>query len=258
MTRKELLKIAKPIIFCTEMVQAVQKGDKSVTRRVMVPQPPEGYNYFHGQFSLNEQAARRGRYISCLKNKIGKFVFGRGGYLGNFYSQRPRYNVGDIMYVRETWCELWDLDENDQCVEGTGKYYYRADGENPTPYNSFPDADGYNNDRCYPRWKPSIHMPKEAARIFLECTGVKVERVQDITEDQAMLEGVFYERAAEIGREFWVPTYYDPDSGGIPNYKGAFQELWNNINSSRGYGWDVNPWVLAYSFKPVLPDKEGE
>lgn len=129
-----------------------------------------------------------------------------------FYSLYPPYQRGDILNVRETWCyhknakNLW--------------YGYRADGD-------FRDVDL--------KWRPSIHMPKEAARIFLRVIDVRVERLQNITEEQAQKEGC--------------------NSGlltGPCSARGQFEELWNSTikRSDRDvYSWKANPWVWVIEFE---------
>ncbi len=106
----------------------------------------------------------------------------------------------------------------------TPKYAYKADSKR--------DYTGI--------WKPSIHMPKEAARIWLEVTNVRVERVQEITAHECILEGISSEDV----------LYNTPVSGDFAQYTiNQFKNLWNSINAKRGYGWETNPWVWVVSFK---------
>lgn len=119
-------------------------------------------------------------------------------------TRRAPYQTGDILWVRETW-RKW-----------TGGYSYKA------------DAPAW---ACM--WRPSIHMPKAAARIFLLVTDVRVERVQDISGEDCIREGVEIE-ALSVGEAFT---------------RGIFNGIWDSINAKRGYGWDSNPWVWAYTFE---------
>jgi len=101
-------------------------------------------------------------------------------------------------------------------------------------------------------------MPKSAARIFLKVTSVRVERLQDITEDEVFAEGLewFDERCAD---ENWKPSYYDPDSGGTPQMRQGFETLWNSTIKKSDldqYGWDANPWVWVIEFEKC--EKEVE
>lgn len=92
-------------------------------------------------------------------------------------------------------------------------------------------------------------MPKEAARIWLKVTDVRVERLQEITEDGAKAEGINEEWAMS----WWSPTYYDPDSGGYPKYRDTFAfEVWNKTIKKFDidrFGWDANPWVWVIEFE---------
>jgi hypothetical protein len=95
------------------------------------------------------------------------------------------------------------------------------------------------------KFKPSIHMPKWAARIWLEITDIRVERVQDITDSASIKEGIQWDDACpENVSSGWCPCAFDTP-------KESFQYLWNSINESRGVGWDVNPWVWVIEFKVV-------
>lgn len=86
------------------------------------------------------------------------------------------------------------------------------------------------------KWKPSIHMPRWASRINLEITDIRVERLQEINEEDAKHEGVKRINAGDFGMETW---------------SSAFRNLWDSINSKRGYGWDTNPWVWVIEFKRI-------
>lgn len=136
------------------------------------------------------------------------------------------YHPGDVLWVRETWHQNYD-----------GSIAYKA---------SAPPNKG---------WKPSIYMPREAARIFLRVTDVGVERVQDITDADAMAEG--FEGVPcdhPMGRyacEDCMNTgYREPPTVG-------FAELWDRLNAKRGYGWDANPWVWVISFDRIEKPEEG-
>ena len=143
-----------PILFNTEMVRATLDDRKTVTRRVVKPQP---------------------RNIVADEKKREPLSF-----LADLEWVKPPYQPGDILYVRETWAKL-------ETVYGVPYYAYKADDE--TLYHS----SGEN----FEGWHPSIHMPREAARIFLRVTDVRVQKLKDITDADALREG-FYSRASLV------------------------------------------------------------
>ena len=181
------------------MVQAILDGRKTMTRRVVKPQPA-----WIGEPNVpfkTPDADPKG-IIKCP------------------------YQPGDRLWVRETWAGLPQFHNLNSEIE---RYIYKAD-EDATPL----------------KWKPSIHMPKEAARIWLEVTSVRVERLQDITEEDAKAEGIAWERARKINR-------LENSGRIIDSAKAMFMRLWDSINAKRGYGWDINPWVWVIEFKKVSP-----
>jgi len=134
----------------------------------------------------------------------------------------PKYDVGDILYVRETWSRIDDLPYDN--------YVYRTN-YGTTEDDSFPPS--------MFKWRPSIHMPRDAARIFLRVTGVRVERLQDILCGDMKREGCIPETVTGGQYQQWQRDYWIP--------------LWDSINAKRGYGWDTNPWVWVYTFERVEP-----
>ena len=204
-----------PILFNTEMVRAIFDGRKSCTRRIVKHDVEAILNSpYHKEHPEVED-----------EQIISKLCI-------------PPYQPGDILYVRETWCEYGDLNDSDQIIDGTEKYYYRADGENPTPYNYFlVHRNGNDEHRDFPVWHPSIHMPKEAARIWLKVTNVRVERLQEITADGIRNEGLSSAAVhcgdMEIALKEW-------------------ENLWNSTIKKSDldrYGWDASPWVWVIEFE---------
>ena len=201
----------KPILFNTEMVRAILDGRKSCTRRLVKPEP-------QGYFEVNEEPL----YIYDTDGNQGKIT--------------PPYHSDDIIYVRETWHKYTKrVGEGENCH--LAKFYgYRASVANSE------DADE--------PWKPSIHMPKEAARIFLKVTDVRVERLQDITPQQAENEGVgnlFYEDIAYSEKNYGIEV---DEKYGIA--KEQFAWLWDSTIKKSDldrYGWDANPWVWVVEFE---------
>ena len=152
---------------------------------------------------------------------------------GYFMTEPPRvvsrYQTGDILYVRETWLPL----DGGHIIDGR-KYAYRAD--------STADSEQLRTRYGY-KWRPSIHMPKEAARIFLRVQDVHVERVQEITGAECVREGIPKESLKEVGEAFTV---------------GQFADLWDSTvkPSDRAlYGWDANPWVWVIDFERMSRDE---
>ena len=233
-----------PILFNTEMVRSILDGQKTCTRRVVKTQPDEKHT-----FPLGFVAG------SMYAKDLGCFGFGTNENGGSIQFAKPPYQTGDILYVRETWCKYGDLDDNEQVIDGTEKYYYRADGENPTPYNQFL----IQNDICdeyrdFPVWHPSIHMPKEAARIWLRVTDVRVERLQEITKNECIKEGIYPSNCRNCNSTFECDIC--PDEGYDEVDK--FVEVWNNTIKKSDldkYGWDANPWVWAIEFEKTTQPK---
>lgn len=234
MTRSELLEIAKPILFNTEMVRAIQNGDKTVTRRPLKPHnavKAKKCGYEQGSGLWYDDTFNEGDKDTHIKDySVSCCWIGTKIYIQKY----APYKIGDILYVRETWCKYSKLEDDlITPIEGTEKYYYRADGENPTDSNTFlVQKDGYDEYSDYPLWCPSIHMPKEAARIFLRVTDVHIERLQDITEEQARKEGCNDYTSTALG------YFY----------------IWNSTvkkSDLAKYGWDANPWVWVIEFERV-------
>ena len=212
----------RPIIFSTDMVRAILDGRKDQTRRVMKPQPtkiPDDCDQSEAEYWWSSAALR-----SMVR--IG------GWELAPLHTCCPYGQVGDHLWVRET------------------HYKWTGLGNPPTDFIQ---------DRCYSDnyqfeslWSgailvtvPSIFMPRWASRINLEITGIRVERVQEITEDDATAEGSpsFFLTSAIDGKPFdtVIPSFW-------------FETLWDTINAKRGYGWDVNPWVWVIEFKNLQQD----
>lgn len=209
--RKELLLKAKPILFNTEMVTAIQNGWKTVTRRVIKPYEriPKDAVFGYTAFTPEGHISTRGGFTG----KKGEERYGE-----NFI--KMPYLPGDILYVRETWGTY------SVCEGIMPKIYYKADGNTPDKI----------------KWKPSIHMPKEAARIFLRVTDVRVERLQDITAEQIDAEGC---------KEY---AYSTKTGELLPSKPTWFSILWDSTIKKSDldkYRWAVNPWVWVISFERV-------
>lgn len=218
----------KPILFNTEMVQAILDGRKTCTRRVIKPQWEEcpHCKYVHNEYIYDKMAEN----AYCA----------RCGY-PLVPERRAPYQPGDILYVRETWCGWY--------LPLVGMHYcYRAtepDG------NKRPTSPEYDCDVEKISWHPSIHMPKEAARIWLKVTNVRVEWLQDITEDGAEAEGAIDNRGFIHSPE----NEYDR----IYTAREHFIEIWDRAIKKSDldiYGWDANPWVWVIEFERREKPKE--
>ncbi len=192
----------KPMLMNTEMVKAILARRKTVTRRLIKPQP---------------------------KDKLEFIVAGDTKHIGKWFDRKnggywiPPCCCGDVLYVRETWCK-------GSLNGGAEQYFYKADD---------------NDFHC--QWRPSIHMPKEAARIFLRVTDVRVERLQDIRLEGCLAEGVqltFLEERdfAKRGLIAWQ----------------RYSTVWDSTikKSDLGKcGWDANPWVWVIEFERISKEE---
>ena len=160
----------------------------------------------------------------CIKVPIGANA---GGFCPGETTHLvvPRVGAGDRLWVREAFNPHYF---------GVRRPGYRADWNATAAY--------FNNE---PKWKPSIHMPRWASRLTLEVTGVRAERVQEISYDDARAEGI-NGGCGSCGRPEPCGCPYP-----LPDPPRVFRGLWNSINAARGYGWDVNPWVWCVSFRRV-------
>lgn len=139
--------------------------------------------------------------------------------------------------MRETWYNDDYYAGQDIMLSLSGLVYYKATEEFPFLY----------------KWKPSIHMPRWASRITLEVTDVRVERVQDISEQDALAEGVDMETEHGSLCINIEDASYSSNLVYGSAIKTVFRKLWDSINLKRGYGWDINPWVWVVEFKRAMP-----
>lgn len=201
----------KPILFNTEMVRAILEGRKTCTRRVIKGCIPKEATFGYTAFTPKGSISCRGIFETEYGEKFFKLP----------------YESGDILYVRETWMDY------------AGLTMYKA------------DCDIYRLDSLNFagfRWIPSIHMPKEAARIWLKVTNVRVERLQEITNDGCIAEGIYPSPYRKCKGTFGCDTCLDDEYDEIDE----FSKLWNStINKTDidTYGWDANPYVWVVEFE---------
>ena len=217
----------RPIIFNAEMVRAILDGRKTQTRRVMKPQPP-------GE-TTSIYPIKNTAYFDCF----GAMPLNTSEFKGdhNFLATtRCPYGVpGDRLWVRETW------GINHGYRPFLDSVVYRTDGA------GLEDFEGIKN-----RWRPSIHMPRKHSRINLLITGVRVERVQEISEEDARAEGCVESVSDDFCSCHLEASMLEPDHEcDYRTVRRSFAILWDSINEKRGFGWDENPWVWVVEFEAV-------
>lgn len=158
---------------------------------------------------------------------------------GVLWDHCPYGQPGDRLWVRETWAHISRCEHYNHLHDST-EWLYKADGSS-----------------CVSKWTPSIHMPRFASRILLEVTAVRVERLQEISRDDAIQEGIEH-----LHRDVDVPTlnpwrnYLQGQPGEMIQHcscpRRSFQTLWDLINAKRA-PWDSNPWVWVVEFKRITP-----
>lgn len=215
-----------PILFNTEMVRAILDGRKSCTRRLV--------KFFSGE---------NPRWTGYIKDGLMLY----NGKNEPCIRKAP-YQPGDILYVRETWTE--------EC----GKYYYRADydsdyldpcetlsGGYPASCRNHPGCDGCMATSTRIHWHPSIHMPKDAARIWLKVTDVRVERLQEIGAESALAEGAdkYIRTNGELNKSLTITSFIG---------------IWNSTIKKSDldrYGWNANLWVWVIEFERCEKPEES-
>jgi hypothetical protein len=202
-----------PILFSSSMTRAILSGTKSQTRRVV--RVPAGYE-IAGSGQAAGHVPGGAPVILCTRAT---------GAPGDRVVHCPYGEPGHRLWVRETFAPRY--------FEDGGRPGYRADWDG-TAANVAPE----------PRWKPAIHMSRREARLELEVTDVRVERLQDIREEDALAEGVEAAPCCEAGRSNVLPVE-------------AFRCIWNRINGKReGCAWSANPWVWCVSFRLTVPSTD--
>lgn len=210
------------------------EGRKTVTRRIIKNK------YSNANIEWFED--KYGKRLVYMQNDSPKDIIHDNGsrtcYLKSYKEILQPYKVGDILYVRETWCKDGE------------SYFFKADTDMDEAiiYMAINDL----------KWKPSIHMPKEAARIFLKVTNVRVERLQDITEEGAIKEGIraytkdekVYNYALNEEQYPWIVMPREPIT--------PFCKLWNSTikkDQLNKYSWQANPWVWVIEFERIEKGK---
>jgi hypothetical protein len=212
----------KPIPFSTPEVKAILSGAKTKMRRIIKPQP----------------VLDQSKPGLLFWNPKGKLKWGKDLHICGEEELRPPafldhapYKKGNVLYVRETFASYFD--------DGQVKYLYKAD---PMFDSSEPGDIDWD-------WKPSIHMPREAARIFLRVKDVRVERLRDITVQEVCRElGKEYKPSGKMLADFHMHDILFDD----------FKNHWGTMHAKSGYGWDSNPWVWVISFERIDKPELGQ
>nr|DAR19268.1 MAG TPA: ASCH domain protein [Caudoviricetes sp.] len=232
----------KPILFNTEMVRAILDGRKSCTRRICK--------------DANEYTVPDMDFYNADRRTYAVHNFSDKEHTEQLSIAERTCPIcpGDILYVRETWQYLYELDGNEQVIEDTGKYYYAA--TDTIPFDIYVDENGVKHDHA--PWRPSIHMPKEAARIWLKVTDVRVERLQSITVEGAIREGAEGEKCHHTNAGAFGCTDC-MNTGWIEPPQVEFMQIWDSTIKKSDldrYGWDANPYVFVIEFVKI--DKPEE
>ncbi len=214
----------KPILFSAPMVQAILDGRKTQTRRVINPQPTvDGNGLVYGWFwACSEDYFREEAHLS----------------------RRCPVKVGDTLWVRECFYQR-DTDgvgiyaaDNTMFFHYTSLAYRLGCRPKLKPEDCLDPHEDYGF-----RKKPSIHLPRWAARIFLNVTAVRAERIQEISEADCYHEGII--------------RRFDYEGFGIAAIE-DFASLWDSVYDRRGLGWSTNPWVWVYEFKQIEQEKDSK
>ena len=272
----------KPILFNTEMVKAIIEGRKTVTRRKVNPKYSNTHFEWtdgkYGKRFIEKQNEEEG--VTTVHNENGstsqKLLWCR--------EMQAPYRVGDILYVRETYAKIEDfINYADMEISENLKYLYKCDDNGKE--HTFIDIG-------VKKWHPSIHMLKEAARIFLKVTEVRVARLQDITEEQAVKEGIIkmYDNTPDAEYDAWAKRVcqgkkkeewayanylwhgnlgkygsgnklsdaWSFQCSGYDNAIESFSSLWNTtvpLKDWEQHGWNTNPWVWVIKFEKISKEE---
>ena len=232
------------IIMSGNHPKLILDGIKTMTRRVIVPQPNPCRHkeiFSEAESGYNAPSDWGGQLIDWIGYKYeGRqgwfcYICGNGlKHIDEFSAHGiicPYGQVGDRLWVRETWrIGSWDNERGELTIE------YRAGGMQHSLCITDEVLDKYwlPNNPPEEKWRPSIFMPRWASRILLEITDIRAERLQEITPTDCIAEGIETSGRGEYGK--WLTS---------------FKELWDSLNAKRGYGWEVNPWVWIISFRRI-------
>lgn len=229
----------RPILMSGEMVRAILDGRKSQTRRVMKRQPDEGW-FPHNWGEVHKM--KGGQFIMRRGEPVIS-GWGPGNSMGDEAYSCPYGQPGDRLWVKEAFRHYGNQCSSDSPKKITGSVLYRADNATLQvgsweDFANAPQEKWWNTGKT--PWKPSIFMPRWTSRITLEITGIRVERLQDISEGDAYAEGV---------TDSWPKSMAYISSFGGRAVINNYAALWKSINGDGS--WDLNPWVWVVEFKRV-------
>lgn len=214
--------VFRPMLFSTEMVRALLDGRKTQTRRIVKAGfDLSNFRYNNIRMGDNWFFTDNGTHNLGVKNKV---------------------KIGDIIWVRETWAETCDEKGIPILAYKTG--LPRIIGGQNVLYDEIDTKWSIDNFPSCGKWKPSLFMPKSACRLFLEVVNVRLERLHDISESDAIAEGI---EAEYFKKDWWYKIYTGDDSTLYPCI--SYRTLWSKINGQKS--WEENPFVWVYDFKLV-------
>lgn len=210
----------RPILFSAPMVRAILAGTKTQTRRVVKPAGAHTLFQFRGTTAAAGADEPTGEWAWCGSERVV-----------NKHIRCPYGKPGDRLWVRETWAARHAYDGHKPIhIPALAQWHYAA-----------------TEDRGGLLWRPSIHMPRWASRITLEVTGVRVERLQEISEADALAEGVYDGAACKCAEPLDFVRSCGTCGGRLVDSVGLYRALWDQINGPGS--WDANPWVWVVEFK---------
>ena len=243
----------RPIIMSGESVRAILDGRKTMTRRVVKWPIKSRSDGAKVRLFVESDVALVNELLTLKERHPNRRV------------RCPFGAPGDRLWVREGWADITDLLEWDgggQIPDGCHCYAYRADGQVRQCTVSLRGPEDWDVGDLEPgdvKWRPSIHMPRQASRLTLEVTNVRVERLQEISAADAAAEGVQIPVTPDGHPVLCITERVDshqlwksPKTATLDDYwTGYFALAWNAVNAKRGYGWDTDPHVWVVEFKRV-------
>lgn len=219
----ENINVFRPMLYSTPMVQGLLNGTKTNTRRLQ------------GLESLNESNEMYDwQFVTMYSNDDEKSVVGfkaRNGFSDTWKEVYKKINIGDIIWVRETFMEAPNFPLIPE------KYYYKAS----VSEQFLKEWKGH--------WTPSLFMTKDACRLWLKVTNVRVEKLNDITEEDAVREGVDNWTWKNMAKPQNWKNYLEPNSPPLCSAYDSYFTLWESINGEGS--WDENPFVWVYDFEVI-------